>query len=363
MTKRLLRSGYTTGSCAAAAAKGAALLLRDGTAAAVEICLPAGFSAKFSLHGQLLSGSSACCFVIKDAGDDPDVTHGVELHAELSRKDTVGLEIVAGAGIGLVTKPGLAVAVGQAAINPVPRRMIEQAVSEVFPGPQGLQLILSIPDGEKRAEKTLNARLGIIGGLSLLGTTGEVKPISHKAWTDTLEVALDVALAAGKEPVVLSTGRTSETAAQQYFSLPEESFVMMGDHIGYTLDACQRKMIPEVALSAQFAKLLKIACGHPQTHVRHSQLDLGQLLKWALEIKLDATDCQQLELVNTAREVFEIFGVQSALVERVVHEALIVCQQKAPDVKLSILLVDYKGLVVGTNSNHGYRLEIQREKY
>lgn len=347
MSKRQLRSGFTTGACAAAAAKGAAMLLRDGAPVeSAEIKLPAGFAASFVLHGQQFASDRASCFVIKDAGDDPDVTHGIELHAELVRQPAGGLEIVAGIGIGQVTKPGLAVAVGQPAINPVPRQMIEQAIAEVFPVSTGLQLTLSIPDGEQRAEKTLNSRLGILGGLSLLGTTGVVKPISHKAWTDTLEVALDVAQAAGKGLAVLSTGRTSETAAQTYFDLPEESFVMMGDHIGYTLQACHRKGVSAVALSAQFAKLLKIACGHPQTHVRHSQLDLGQLQAWAEEIDLDAAERQTLESANTAREVFETLGVDSPLVDRVTHEAWAICQQQVPGSELSILLVNYQGQVV-----------------
>lgn len=345
MAKKPLRSGYTTGACAAAAAKGAALLLRDAAAEMVEIDLPAGFAASFQLHGQLIDAGVAHCFVVKDAGDDPDVTHGIELHAELQKTDGADLEIVAGTGIGRVTKPGLAVAVGQPAINPVPRQMIEQAVSEVFPAEAGLQLILSIPDGEQRAGKTLNARLGILGGLSLLGTTGVVRPISHQAWTDTLEVAIDVALAAEAQLVVLSTGRTSELAAQQHFDLPDESFVMMGDFIGYTLEACHRKGVPQLALSGQFAKLLKIACGHPQTHVRHSQLDLTQLLQWAEEIGLDAAECQRLELANTARQVFEDFGVDSPLVEWVGAEALMICQRQVPGAEVTILLTDYQGQV------------------
>ncbi len=346
MAKPQLRNGFTTGSCAAAAAKGAALLLRDAAPAdQVQIDLPAGFAAEFQLHGQKLIDSAAQCYVIKDAGDDPDVTHGVELHAELCHSDGKGLEIVAGVGIGRVTKPGLAVAVGQLAINPVPRRMIETAIADVFPIMTGLRLTLSIPDGEQRAQKTLNARLGIVGGLSLLGTSGVVRPISHQAWTDTLEVAIDVAMAAGASPVVLSTGRTSEAAAQQHFSLPEELFVMMGDHLGYTLAACHRKAVPRLALAAQFAKLLKIACGHEQTHVRHAKLDLGQLLRWGQEIGLDAADCQKLELANTARQVFETFGAQSPLVQRVCCEALDVCQKQVPGAELAILLVDYQGQV------------------
>lgn len=346
MPKRPLRSGYTTGACAAAAAKGAAQLLRDSVAETVEIVFPAGFVAEFPVHGQSLDEGVARCFVVKDAGDDPDVTHGIELHAELCRTAGSGLQIVAGTGIGQVTKPGLAVAVGQAAINPVPLQMIKQAIADVFPPAEGLQLTLSIPDGLQRAEKTLNARLGILGGLSLLGTTGIVRPLSHKAWTDTLEVELDVALAAGVPTVVLSTGRTSELAAQQHLALPEEAFIMMGDYIGYTLEACHRKGVAKVALAGQFAKLLKIACGHPQTHVRHSQLDLGQLLRWGQEIGLDAGACQQLESVNTARQVFEEFTAESPLLERVGQEALLICRQQVPGCDLALLLVDYHGQVV-----------------
>lgn len=353
MGKGPLRSGFTTGACAAAAAKGAALLLREGVPVdVVEITLPAGFSASFQLFCQRIEADLGHCFVVKDAGDDPDITHGIELHAELCRTTASGLEIVAGIGIGRVTKPGLAVAVGQPAINPVPRQMIEQAVAEVFPPVTGLRLTLSIPDGEQRAGKTLNARLGILGGLSLLGTTGVVRPISHQAWTDTIEVALDVTMATGALPVVLSTGRTSESAARQRFDLPEEAFVMMGDFIGYTLEACHRKGIPEVALSGQFAKLLKIACGHAQTHVRHSKLDLGQLLKWAQEIDLDAAECQQLELANTARHVFETLGAASRLIERVGQEALAICQQQLPGAQVTILLVNYHGQVERTFSDH-----------
>ncbi|WP_303721304.1 cobalt-precorrin-5B (C(1))-methyltransferase [Malonomonas rubra] len=345
MGKKELRSGYTTGACAAAAAKGAALLLRDGTAESVDIELPAGFTAQFQLNGQSIVRGVAHCYVVKDAGDDPDVTHGIELHAEMRYADCCGLEISAGTGVGRVTKPGLAVAVGEPAINPVPKRMIEQAVREVFAAAEGLQLTLSIPDGEQRAKKTLNERLGIVGGLSLLGTTGVVRPISHQAWTDTLEVALDVAQAAGSSLVVLSTGRTSELAAQQHFGLPEEAFVMMGDFIGYTLEACHRKGIAQLALSGQFAKLVKIACGHPQTHVRHSQLDLLQLRKWAQEIGLDDAECQQLELANTARQVFEQSEADSRLVEHVGREALNICQRQLPGAVVTILLIDYHGQV------------------
>lgn len=350
MSRKALRSGYTTGACAAAASLGAALLLRDGgQLEAVELTLPTAEKARFVLCGQTISPQGTHCYVIKDAGDDPDVTHGVELHADLCwvERQAEELELVAGTGIGQVTKPGLAVAVGEAAINPVPKRMIIEAVRSVFPeipAEKTLRLTLSIPDGEERAAKTLNERLGIIGGLSLLGTTGIVRPISHKAWTDTLDVALDVALAARVPEVVLSTGRTSELAARK-LELPEEAFVMMGDFIGYCLDACHRKGVPSVILSAQFAKLVKIACGHYQTHVRNSQLDLGQLLVWGREIGLDAEDCKRLELAHTAREVYQLFGADSLLVKRVADEALAITGRQLPVAGLKIMLVDYQGKI------------------
>ncbi|MDT8419786.1 MAG: cobalt-precorrin-5B (C(1))-methyltransferase [Desulfuromonadales bacterium] len=356
MTRRKkLRSGYTTGACAAAASLGAALLLRDGgSLASVELLLPAGDLARFALAGQAFSSQRAHCFVVKDAGDDPDVTHGVEVHAELrwvARREE-DLELAAGIGIGQVTKPGLAVSVGAPAINPVPRQMITEAVRSVFPQiPDGkaLQLTLSIPDGVARAKKTLNERLGIVGGLSLLGTTGVVRPVSHKAWTDTLDVALDVALAARVPAVVLSTGRTSELAARE-LNLPEEAYIMMGDFIGYCLEACHRKGVPEINLAAQFAKLVKIACGHHQTHARNAELDLDRLRAWGEEIDLDAGDCERLELAHTAREVYQLLGAESTLVSDVAARALALMREQLPAAGVKIQLVDYQGKIVKTFS-------------
>ena len=347
---RQLRSGFTTGACAAAAARGAARLLREQRPLeSVEIELPAGFAARFALHGQVFDAGAAHCFVVKDAGDDPDVTHGVEVHAELRLSPRAAgdppLVIAGGTGIGRVTKPGLAVAVGEWAINPVPRRMIAQAVADVFPaaGPVTPQLTLSIPDGEERAKRTLNARLGILGGLSILGTTGVVRPISHQAWTDTIDVALDVALAAQAPALVLSTGRTSEAAAQALLPLPEESFVMMGDHVGYALEACHRKGVPRVLLAVQFAKLLKIACGHRQTHVSASRLDLAELADWARQSGLDGAFAGKLECANTAREIYLELGSDHPLIEVVAARALERLRHWAAGPSLGLLLVDYAG--------------------
>lgn len=345
--KKRLRSGYTTGACAAAAAMGAALLLRDGESLdAVDLLLPFDDRVRFALNSGRTDGAAATASVIKDAGDDPDVTHGVEIFARVEPIDEAGIVFAAGEGVGTITKPGLALPVGEPAINPVPRRMVETALREVFPE-GGLRVEISIPEGKARAAKTMNERLGIHGGLSILGTTGIVRPISHKAWTDTLEVALDVALASGVASVVLSTGRSSEAAAR--LALPElsdEAFVMMGDHIGYCLEACARKRVPQLVLAGQFAKLIKIACGHPQTHVRNAQLDLGRVLDWAGEIDLDPADLSQLELAHTARDIFVTFGAESKLIDKVAREALLQCHKILPTARLQILLVDYQGRVV-----------------
>nr|WP_020677275.1 cobalt-precorrin-5B (C(1))-methyltransferase CbiD [Geopsychrobacter electrodiphilus] len=345
--KKVLRSGFTTGTCAAAATLGAAQLMRDGVSPTeVLVAMPAGDRVRFVLHSCQFDEDAALATVIKDAGDDPDVTHGVEIGTRLSRIPGEILEFVAGVGVGTITKPGLALPVGEPAINPVPRQMITTALREVFPV-GGFRVEIFIPEGEVRALQTMNARLGIKGGLSILGTTGIVRPISHQAWTDTLEVALDVGLASATTELVLSTGRSSETAARIYLpQLPDEAFVMMGDHIGYCLDACARKQVPRLVLAGQFAKLIKIACGHPQTHVRNSSLDLDQVRHWSTEIDLDPADRSQLELAHTARDIFVSFGAESALIDRVAAEALRHCRKILPDTALQLLLVDYQGTVV-----------------
>jgi len=257
-----------------------------------------------------------------------------------------GLEIVGGTGIGRVTRPGLAVAVGEPAINPVPRAMITQALRAVFPS-GGFRVTLSIPDGEARAARTLNARLGILGGLSILGTSGVVKPISHQAWTDTLLVAIDVALAGGCRTLVASTGRTSEQVAEQALKLPEPAYLMMGDHVGFTLEAAHTRGVPSLIVAAQFAKLVKIACGHRQTHVRQSQLDLRQLAGLAVESGLDGSLGKRLELANTARELWDELGAEHPFTRRVMQQALLQLQQWAPGVTVGILLADYHGAVAG----------------
>jgi cobalt-precorrin-5B (C1)-methyltransferase len=351
-----LRTGFTTGACAAAAAKGAALMLAHQiTVREVTIELPAGISATFQLSGQTFSADTASCFVIKDAGDDPDVTNGAEVHATVSRQpgapDCAAGRIVieGGKGIGRITKPGLAIPPGEWAINPVPRRMIEEAVQIALPSlilqPSTFNIIISIPDGEERSRKTLNARLGIIGGLSILGTTGIVRPISAKAWTDTIDAALDVARACGCRTVVLSTGRTSEVAAQRWLdgSLPEEAYIMMGDHVAYALQACLQRAFNQPVIACQFAKLLKIACGHANTHAAASELDIGQLLAWGKEGGLSDLTLATISTANTAREIAIASSFDPLLLELVFQHARCATATHAPETHTDFLIADYSG--------------------
>ena len=356
MTKAKLRHGYTTGACATAAAKGAALMLREQQIVdEVEITLPAAVTAKFRLHGQKLTEDTASCYVIKDAGDDPDVTNGAEIHVSIKVDFFTPQRIIleAGPGVGRVTKPGLAVPIGEWAINPVPRLMILEVVKEVFAMrciPITLTVTVGVPNGEELARKTLNARLGIVGGLSILGTTGIVNPISASAWTDTIDSAIDVALACGCGTLVLSTGRTSEMAAQTYLMngelFKEESFVLMGDHIGHALRTCVRKGVKKVVLAGQFAKLHKIACGHEQTHASSSDLDLQMLSKWVALGPRTSDLGPLIAKANTARQALEASGNDPSLIGLVCEKVCNYANTLAPKIKIKVLLAGYEGEVL-----------------
>lgn len=312
-TEKPLRSGYTTGACAAAAAKAAVRCLCGQRDEAVEIPFPDGSRHRFGLcRVQPLVGGGAMATVVKDASDDPDVTNGAEIGAEvrwLVGTQPEAITLVNGPGVGRATKPGLAVAVGEPAINPVPRMMIRAAVTEALTetheGARPLEVTIFVRDGEILAEKTLNRRLGIVGGLSILGTTGIVRPISAKAWTDTIEASMQVARAAGLSEVILATGRTSEAAVQGMLHLPEEAQVMMGDYLHYALEAAGRHGFRRIHLAEMWAKLVKAALAVPQTHVRNGALETHQAADLLADLGLDADTAQQLRGANTAREIYD----------------------------------------------------------
>ncbi len=307
-----LRKGFTTGSCATAAAKAAAYaLILERRVDSVEISLPSGDTAVFSIRDIDFTEDWARAVVVKDAGDDPDVTNGAEIGAFVKfYTKAYGVVVSGGRGVGMVTKPGLAVPVGQPAINPVPMKMIKDELMAVLKEtdcPLGLEAVVFVPNGEELAKKTLNHRLGIVGGLSILGTTGIVEPISTSAWTDTISLAMDVARAVGVRHAVLTPGRTSETAAMSIFNeLPEEAFIQMGDHVGFALSEARRKGFAEVTIVGQFGKLVKMAMGADRTHANDSRLELAGVSAIAREAGLKEEAVRAIGSANTAREAFHI---------------------------------------------------------
>lgn len=310
-----LRSGFTTGACATAATRAAMEALVTGRELTeVETILPVGKRITFKLAECRLDpdGKSAFAAVIKDAGDDPDVTHGAKICATVSWSDRPGIEIDRGEGVGMITKPGLGLPVGTPAINPVPRKTITETVMEItggIPSKRGVRIVISVPGGEEMAKKTENDRLGIIGGISILGTTGIVVPFSTAAYKMSIVQAIDVARAQGIKTIVLTTGGQSEKftmAALADRSLPPEAFVQMGDFCGFSLRQCANKGVERVIVGGLIGKLSKIAAGVFQTHAAGSSVDLGFLAGFAKECGASSSLLAEIKSANTAREFSEI---------------------------------------------------------
>ena len=366
--KKRLRSGFTTGACAAAAAKAAGLLLLSGTPAqSVTIPFPDGQDRQFAIHRSEIfdqqNPKSAMASVIKDAGDDPDVTNGAEIIATLciepnkdefkTSQDNSGITFRAGEGVGKVTKPGLALAVGQPAINPVPRQMIAAAIGQI-PWPEDISqpdstiiIEISVPNGRALAEKTLNHRLGIVGGLSILGTTGIVRPISAEAWTATIQASMSVARKTGCEEIVISTGRTSEKAAQSCLDLPIEAFAMMGDYLGFSLNAAKTNGFRKIHLAGMWAKIVKAALKIPQTHVRNGALEVQKAAELIGRLADDPQIGRGLKDANTAREIYE--RLKSAKRHDLFRLVCLAAQdfaQETADLPVSVYLVASPGKVI-----------------
>ena len=308
-----LRNGWTTGACASAAAKGAVEALLSGAfPKAVTINLPGGQTPSFALMNTVLENGSARAGVLKDAGDDPDVTHGAEIVATVSPGEKgAGVMFRAGEGVGTVTLPGLPVPVGEPAINPMPRQMIMQAiggVAEAHGVAADFVVTLSIPGGEALAQKTMNPRLGIVGGLSVLGTTGIVKPYSCSAWIHAIHSGVDVARATGLRHIAAATGKTSETAIRNLYRLPESALIDMGDFAGGLLKYLKRHPVEKLTLAGGFAKLTKLSQGHMDLHSSRSELNFAALAETLKGLGADADTCRKAAAATTAMGVLEIAG-------------------------------------------------------
>ena len=277
-----LRRGWTTGACATAAAKAAAeALLGGGFPDPVTIRLPRNRRAAFTLAERSTGAGWASAGVIKDAGDDPDVTHGALVRATVRRGAAgTGITYAAGEGVGTVTLPGLALAVGEPAINPKPREMIAAALAEIadeYGVPADFSVTVAIPGGAALAARTANARLGILGGLSVLGTTGIVVPYSCASWIHSIHRGIDVARATGLAHVAGATGRTSEAAVRHLYNLPETALIDMGDFAGGMLKYLRDHPLPRLTIAGGFGKLSKLAAGELDLHSQRSRVDVGGL--------------------------------------------------------------------------------------
>ena len=309
--KGLLRTGYTTGTCATAATKAALIsMIRNKPINEVVIILPKGNTAKLMIERCNFDSERAECAVIKDAGDDPDVTHGAEIVSTVTWIDNVGeIEIYGGKGVGKVTKPGIGLDIGKPAINLTPMKMITNIVMEVANEQvktKGVKVIISVPKGEELAKLTDNPRLGIIGGVSILGTSGIVLPYSTGSFTASIRQGLDVAKAMGQDSVVLTTGGRSEDFSKELLKMPEHCYVQMGDFAAYSVRQALIKGMRKVIIAGFIGKLSKMAMGVKQTHVKGSHVNMEFLALAAKECDASAELVKELKNANTARHVSEI---------------------------------------------------------
>jgi cobalt-precorrin-5B (C1)-methyltransferase len=279
----ILRTGYTTGACATAAAKAAVMLLCGGSAPEmVEISLPEGDRVRFPVLASCRDGETAEASVRKDAGDDPDVTNQATVFVAVAFTEEGGVQFVAGEGVGTVTKPGLSIAPGEPAINPAPRRMIEQAIREVTA--RGVKVTVSIPGGCELAARTFNPRLGIEGGLSIIGTTVIVKPFSAPALTASLKCALDVAAACGVRAPVLVPGNIGERAALKNLRVDASRIIQVSNHWGFMLDEAARMPFERLLALGHPGKLAKLVDGEWDTHSSHSASAVGVVARIAQKV-------------------------------------------------------------------------------
>jgi len=353
--KGLLRTGYTTGTCATAATKAALLaMINKNPVNEVIVTLPKGNSVTLKIERCKFDTNQAECIVVKDAGDDPDVTHGAEIVSVVTWTENVGaIEIEGGKGVGRVTKPGIGLAVGKPAINPTPINMITNTVKEVAKEQlknKGVRVVISVPMGEELAKLTDNPRLGIVGGVSILGTSGIVIPYSTASFTASIRQSLDVAKAMGESSVVLTTGGRSEDFAKELLKMPEHCYVQMGDFAAYSVKQAVLKGMKKVIIAGFIGKLSKMAMGVKQTHVRGSHVDMEFMASVAKECGADDKLIEEIKNANTARHVSEI--VMSNKLEgyfdlmcRKVHTMMV--EHTKGQIEVECVMFDFDGNVLG----------------
>ncbi len=356
--KTKLRTGYTTGSSATAAAKAGLLsIINQKKTDNITIKLPKGNSIEILVHSCDFNSDNAKCSVIKDGGDDPDVTHGAEIIVELSFTEKINeIKIDGGEGVGIVTKPGLGLEINKPAINPTPKKMIIENLREIgekILEKKGIRVVISVPKGKELGPKTDNPRLGIKNGISILGTSGIVIPFSTASYAASIRQNLDVAVAMGNDTVVLTTGGRSEDFAKKIVDLPEHCFVQMGDFSGYTIQQCSRKNIKRAYIVGFIGKLAKMATGVKQTHVKGSKVDMNFLADLAKKSHANETIIRNIKKANTARHVSEIIqennvkGFFDLIVNETYRHMRKHSEEKVP---IEVILFDFDGNILARKS-------------
>ncbi|GAA2718773.1 MULTISPECIES: cobalt-precorrin-5B (C(1))-methyltransferase [Streptomyces] len=360
-----MRHGWTTGACATAATTAAYTALLTGDFPdPVGITLPKGQTPAFALAAERLEadGRSAMAGIVKDAGDDPDVTHGALVRATVRLLPPgSGVVFRAGPGVGTVTRPGLPLEVGEPAINPVPRSMMRDHVAEVAArhgGTGDVEIEVSVDHGEEIARSTWNPRLGILGGISILGTTGIVVPYSCSAWIDSIRRGVDVARAAGRRHVAGCTGSTSEKVAVAVHGLPEDALLDMGDFAGAVLKYIRRHPVDRLTIAGGFAKLSKLAAGHLDLHSSRSQVNKEFLAQLARHGGADEALAAAVTCANTGLEALQLCAARGVplgdLVAAAAREEALGVLRGAP-VAVDVLCIDRAGTIVGRADARGPR--------
>jgi cobalt-precorrin-5B (C1)-methyltransferase len=357
--KKSLRTGYTTGTCAAAATKAALKTLVNGEKLAkVNVSLPKDKHIVIDIAWiRYENEKSVTAAVIKDGGDDPDVTNGAEICSTVSLLATSNKIIIdGGKGVGRVTKPGLGLEIGKAAINPTPLKMISHAIDEILGQQQknrnGLSILISVPKGEEIAKKTDNPRLGIIGGISILGTTGIVIPYSTASFAASIRQSIDVSKAMGSDSVILTTGGRSEDFARDIFgnSIADHAYIQIGDFIGFSIKQCAIKKIKKAYVVGFIGKLTKMAMGIKQTHVKGSHVDMNFLAELAIRCGANNELVKKIKVANTARHVGELvdqFGL-SMFYDVLCEEVYSHLSKYSPsELQIKIILLDFNGKIIG----------------
>lgn len=358
--KGQLRNGLTTGTSAAAATKAALqTLLSKKIYKEIQITLPKGKIVELPIAWTRVDDSRVTCSVVKDGGDDPDVTHGAEILSTVEFTPEVGsVQVKGGTGVGKVTKPGLGLPIGSPAINPVPLKMIKDSVDEVLSNnidstkSFGIAITITVPKGAEIAIKTDNPRLGIIGGISILGTTGIVLPYSTASFAAAIRQGLDVGIAQGADTFILTTGGRSEDFMKHLFQerYPEHCYIQMGDFAGFSVKQCHDKGVKRIFIGGFIGKLTKIAMGVKQTHVRGSHVSMDFMARLAEELGANKELVDSIVNANTARHVSEIIDSNS-----IVGFYDLICREAVKQLKnysgnqlfIEVLLFDFNGNIAG----------------